>query len=103
MGRTISQLNRRRILAAPNRIAVVNRRRRWVLHLWEAFLIHMDDFDRLLEFQLRRKLDALVAAPAPVRRGRTGSGRPTKRRIDRQASKSMGGMTDFGGVLALPS
>ena len=42
----------------------------WVLPLWEAFLIQMDDFDRLLEYHLRRKLDAVVAAPVPVRRGR---------------------------------
>jgi len=28
----------------------------------------MDDFDRLLEHHLRRKLDAVVAAPVPVRR-----------------------------------
>jgi hypothetical protein len=70
-GRTISQLNRRRPSATPNRLAMVNRRRRWVLHLWEAFLIHMDDFDRLLEFQLRRQLDVLVAAPVPARQGRS--------------------------------
>ena len=38
--------------------------------MWEAFLIQMDDFDRLLEYHLRRKLDAVVAAPVPVRRGR---------------------------------
>jgi len=31
----------------------------------------MDEFDRLLEFQLRRKLDPLVVAPAPARRDRT--------------------------------
>jgi hypothetical protein len=42
-----------------------------VLQMWEAFLIQMDDFDRLLEFQLRRKLDPVVAAPVPVRGGRT--------------------------------
>ena len=78
--RTISQLNRRRLSATPNRLAMVNRRRRWVLHLWEAFLIHMDDFDRLLEFQLRRQLDALVAAPVPVRRGRSDAVRPGKPR-----------------------
>jgi hypothetical protein len=30
----------------------------------------MDDFDRLLEYHLRRKLDLVVAAPVPVRRGR---------------------------------
>ena len=102
-GRTISQLNRRRLLAAPHRLATANRRRRWVVQLWEAFLVHMDDFDRLLEFQLRRKLDAVVSEPVPVRRGRSGSARPTKRRIDREASKSMGGITDLGGVLVLPS
>ena len=51
----------------------INRRRAWVVHLWEAFLLLMDDFDRLLEFQLRKKLDAIVASPVPVRRGRRGS------------------------------
>jgi hypothetical protein len=29
----------------------------------------MDDFDRLLEFKLRRMLDPIVAKPPPVRRG----------------------------------
>jgi hypothetical protein len=78
----------------------VNRRRRWVLQLWEAFLIQMDDFDRLLEFQLRRRLDPLVAAPVPVRRGRTVPGRPSKRRRDEETPKRM---TDLGGVLVIPS
>jgi hypothetical protein len=40
----------------------------------------MDDFDRLLEYHLRRKLDPVVAAPVPPRRGRTSrskkDGRP---------------------------
>ena len=44
----------------------------------EPFLIHMDGFDRLLEFQLRRKLDPIVAAPVPVRRGRAWRSRPSK-------------------------
>jgi hypothetical protein len=30
----------------------------------------MDDFERLLERHLRRKLDPVVAAPVPPRRGR---------------------------------
>jgi hypothetical protein len=102
-GRTISHLNRRRLMGSPNRLAQANRRRRWVLQLWEAFLLQMDDFDRLLEFQLRRKLDPLVAAPVPVRRGRAGSGRPSRLRREKEASKSMGGMTDLGGALVLPS
>jgi hypothetical protein len=46
--------------------------------LWETFLIQMDDFDRLLELQLRRKLDAVVASPVPVRHGRAGLGRLRK-------------------------
>jgi hypothetical protein len=50
----------------------------------------MDDFDRLLEFQLRRKLDGVVAAPVPVRRGRAGSGRPTGERRDAASPKSSG-------------
>jgi hypothetical protein len=37
----------------------------------------MDDFERLLEFKLRRMLDTIVAKPAPVRR-RPGSRRDTK-------------------------
>jgi hypothetical protein len=36
----------------------------------------MDDFDRLIEFQLRRRLDPLMTAPVPIRRGRLASGRP---------------------------
>ena len=34
----------------------------------EALLIHMNDFDLLLEFQLRHLLAPIQAAPAPVRR-----------------------------------
>jgi hypothetical protein len=101
-GRNVAHLNRRRLPAPPNRLAQLNRRRRWVLQLWEAFLIHMDDFDRLLELQLRRKLDPLVAAPAPLRRGRAGSGPPVKRR-DRETSNNGGARTDLGSVLVLPS
>lgn len=71
--------------------------------MWEVFLIQMDDFDRLLEFQLRRRLDPLAAAPVPVRRGRAGSGRASKLRREKEASKRMGGMTDLGGALVLPS
>jgi hypothetical protein len=60
--------------------------------LWETFLIQMNDFDRWLEFQLRRKLDPVVAAPVPVRRGRAESGRLNKG-IDRDTPiKRMGGL-----------
>jgi hypothetical protein len=52
----------------------------------------MDDFDRLLEYQLRRKLDAVVAAPVPVRRGRAGSGRPDRRGRREEATKTFGGI-----------
>jgi hypothetical protein len=38
--------------------------------LWEAFLLQMNDFDQLLELQLRRMLDPVVARRPPVRRGR---------------------------------
>ena len=69
--------------------------------MWEAFLVHMDDFDRLLELQLRRKLDALVAAPVPPRRARTVSDNSSKRR-DKETAKSMGRVTDLGGALVLP-
>ena len=60
--------------------------------MWDAFLIQMDDFDRLLEFQLRRKLDGVVAAPVPVRRGRAGLGRPARRGGVEKAPRSMGGV-----------
>jgi hypothetical protein len=53
----------------------------WVLPLRETFLIQMDDFDRLLESQLRRKLNPIVAAPVPPRRDRLSSKR------DRLSSK----------------
>ena len=33
----------------------------------------MNDFDRLLETELSRMLDRVVRAPAPPRRGRSGS------------------------------
>jgi len=59
----------------------------------------MDDFDRLLELQLRRKLDVLVAAPVPVRRGRavrasTGQGAE----LDIITVVLLGGVSIFGGV-----
>lgn len=57
--------------------------------MWEAFLLQMDDFDRLLEFQLRRKLDGVVAAPVPARRGRAGSGRPTGERHEAVTHRSI--------------
>lgn len=47
----------------------------------------MDDFDRLIEFQLRRKLDPLMAAPVPVRRGRLASGRPATGERDKRDAK----------------
>jgi hypothetical protein len=37
--------------------------------LREAFLIQMNDFDRLVEFGLRRMLDPVVASRVPPRRG----------------------------------
>jgi hypothetical protein len=51
----------------------------------------MDDFDRLIEFQLRRKLDPLMAAPVPVRRGRVGSGRPATGDRGKRDPKPTGG------------
>ena len=101
--RAISQLSRRRHLTPSSRLAAVHRRRRWVLQLWDAFLVHMDDFDRLLELQLRRKLDALVAAPAPPRRARTAADPSSKRRDKEIGTRSIGGVTDLGGALVLPS
>ena len=52
----------------------------------------MDDFDRLLELQLRRKLDAVVASPVPVRRGRAGLGRMNQSPNDQTKPKAMGCM-----------
>ena len=100
-GRSVSSLGRRRLLAPPNRLAQLNRRRRWVLQLWDAFLVHMDDFDRLLEFQLRRTFDPVVAAPVPVRRGRAGSGSAQKPRDGRLSKEHR--REQFGDVLILPS
>jgi hypothetical protein len=37
--------------------------------LWEAFLLQMDDFDRLLEIQLKLLLDPVVARRPPARKG----------------------------------
>jgi hypothetical protein len=58
--------------------------------LWETFLLQMDDFDRLLEFQLRRRLDAVVAAPVPIRRGRDVAGGPKKDGRDARSAKFSG-------------
>lgn len=38
--------------------------------MWEAFLLQMNDFDRLLEHGLRRILDPVAATPAPPRKVR---------------------------------
>lgn len=43
----------------------------------------MNDFDRLLEHHLRRKLDPIVAAPVPPRRGRVI---PLKNDLRREAA-----------------
>ena len=48
----------------------------WVLPLREAFPLHMNEFDRRLEFELARLLDRVVRTPAPPRRGRPVN-RPT--------------------------
>ena len=37
--------------------------------MWEAFLLQMNDFDRYLEFQLRRMLDPVVVTRPPRRKG----------------------------------
>jgi hypothetical protein len=86
----MSQLSIRRRHMGRASAAHRNRRRVWVVHLWEAFLLLMDDFDRLLEFQLRRKLDGVVAAPVPVRRARAGLGRLTKGHREEAPKKSAG-------------
>lgn len=56
----------------------------------EAFLIRVNDFDRLLESSLRRRLDPIVAAPVPVRRGPAASRRvrliPKTKKTDRDRS-----------------
>lgn len=66
--------------------------------MWEAFLLQMDDFDRLLELQLRRNLDALVAAPVPVRRGRAGPGRPIRSGRSQESPQKIG-RTELGASL----
>jgi len=48
----------------------------WVLPLWEAFLVQMNDFERYLESGLRQMLDRVVASRPPRRRRRTGPGLP---------------------------
>ena len=61
--------------------------------MWEAFLLQMDDFDRLLEFQLRRKLDSVVRSPVPPRRVRPGSvGSGSRGGVD-ATIKRMGGFS----------
>lgn len=42
----------------------------------EAFLIHMNDFDRYLEFELRQMLDLVVNTKAPRRGRRAKAGSP---------------------------
>jgi hypothetical protein len=52
-------------------------RRTWaarVLHLRDAFVVQMNDFDSVLERELRLMLDVVVASPAPARRGVPESG-----------------------------
>jgi hypothetical protein len=58
--------------------------------LREAFLIQMDDFDRLLEYQLRRKLNPIVSRPVPVRRGRARQVGPSDRDRREAPIKKMG-------------
>jgi hypothetical protein len=48
--------------------------------LWEAFLIHMNDFELRLESDLRRLLNPIVAVPARARRQRTDDARPAQPR-----------------------
>ena len=36
--------------------------------MWEAFLLQMNDFDRLLEYKLRQMLDSVVTQQPPARR-----------------------------------
>ena len=38
--------------------------------MWEAFLVQMNDFDQILELELRRLLDPIVAGQPPARRAR---------------------------------
>jgi hypothetical protein len=44
--------------------------------LWEAFLVHMNDFDRSLELELRQLLDPVVTSKPPARRGSKATDRP---------------------------
>lgn len=47
--------------------------------MWDAFLLLMNDFDRLLQIELQRMLDPVVATPAPTRRGQPVRKRPAFR------------------------
>ena len=47
--------------------------------MWEAFLLLMNDFDRLLQIELQRMLDPVVATPAPTRKGQPMRNRPALR------------------------
>jgi hypothetical protein len=64
----------------------------------DAFLLQMDDFDRIMEFKLRRMLGAVVAEAPPLRRGRSASQPVTK-----AAGSDLGTHPTGRSVLALPS
>ena len=61
----------------------------------EAFLLQMNDFDRLLEIRLRQMLDPVVATRPPTRRGK----RDRKPHLTVLAPIEA---TGFGGVVAIP-
>ena len=56
----------------------------------ESFLIHMNDFDRFLEFELRKMLDPVVDTGVPLRRRRKRKGSPFLAVISAPLEKAAG-------------
>jgi hypothetical protein len=50
--------------------------------LWEAFLLQMNDFERILELKLRQLLDPVVAGRPPARRARQKRRQPPLLTLD---------------------
>ena len=69
-----------------------------VVLLQEAFLLQMNDFDRLLEIRLRQMLDPVVAIRPPTRRGRSNRDRKPLFAVVAPLEISTG----FGGAVAIP-
>ncbi len=72
----------------------------------QAFLMHMDDFDRLLKTDLARLLDPIVGAVAPPRRRERSASGPLSASTTLPVLRAVtGGLTGIGSevsVLAEP-